>query len=102
MRPIDAESLEKDLETQISILEENSEDGQSEIAILLKAAYAFCLRKVKSRPTLQTEVSRASKLGKWYYGGDSGYYQVSLKCSECGYKVRNASTYCPNCGVEME
>ena len=102
MRPIDADTIEKDLETQISILEENSDDGNSEIAVLLSAAYKFCLRKFRSCPTLQVSAKRAERSGKWLYGGDSGYYQVSLMCSECGYKAKNATTYCPNCGVVME
>lgn len=110
MRPIDADTLEREYRRQFESVYKHTRDTvlPSDFYIERKAAYdrelvrmemeAFC-EFLKSRPTIDAEPVRH---GRWDTVND-GHGGELMECSHCRFAFRrlHPRRYCPNCGAKM-
>ena len=92
MRPIDADTLEKWLET--------NKANANPLDYNTKATYAECITKVKNMETIESEPVRH---GQWENYPGHTYRRCSLCKMEWAKPQFNIrANYCPNCGARMD
>lgn len=64
----------------------------------------WCKVLVKKMLTDLPPAQPQRKKGKWdtFFSDRYKVHEIGVECSCCGYRTQERTTYCPNCGAEME